>query len=71
MISIYEERGEKRGILKGHREALLILLQSKFGTIPDTVIKRVEKIKKTEELKNLTSKVLIANSLEDMGLTEN
>lgn len=64
MLTIYEERG----IIKGKRDALLKLLQYKFGALPEAVVARVQTIDTDAALDALLERVLRAITLEDMGL---
>ncbi|HSS50789.1 MAG TPA: hypothetical protein VLX28_17760 [Thermoanaerobaculia bacterium] len=56
--------GKKQGV----REALLDLLQERFGPIPDDVRQSVEKIRSEDRLTRLMKKVLTARSLKEMRL---
>lgn len=56
--------GKKQGL----REALLDLLQDRFGPIPDEVRQRVEKIRSEDRLSLLLRKVLTARTLKEMRL---
>jgi hypothetical protein len=56
--------GEKKGM----RRILLDLLQARFGSIPDEVRQRVEKIRSEDRLSRLATKVLTARSLKEMRL---
>ena len=56
--------GKKQGV----REALLDLLQERFGPIPDDVRQRVEKIRSEDRLTRVLEKVLTARSLKEMRL---
>ena len=64
MLTVYEERG----IIKGKREALLMLLQCKFGDLPEAVVARVQTIDTDAALDALLGRVLRATTLGDMGL---
>ena len=56
--------GKKQGL----REALLDLLQDRFGPIPDEIRQRVEKIRSEDRLSLLLRKVLTARTLKEMRL---
>jgi hypothetical protein len=57
-----------KGELKGRRETLLRLLAQKFGTLPESVTARVEAYESAEELDACLERILMASSLEEMGL---
>jgi predicted transposase YdaD len=65
MISIYEQRGEQRGIeigiLAGRRETLQQLLRARFPDVSSTVLSRVEQLGEAD-LSAATLRVLTANS---------
>jgi hypothetical protein len=59
-----EARGEARGREAAAREMLLVVLQQRFGTLPDAVVARVNQ--ETEEwCRNAFSQALAAGSLDD------
>ena len=64
-----EEREESRfkgrleGELKNSRDTLILLLESKFDFIPNTIIKRIEEIEDLSLLKGLTKKILAVSSI--------
>ena len=58
--------GRKRGILSALREALLLLLQKKFGEIPQTIERQIESIESNEKLNLLLTQVVSANSLSEL-----
>jgi len=66
MLTVYEERG----IIKGKRDALLKLLQCKFGDLPEAVVARVQTIDTEAAVDALLERVLGATTLEDMGLAQ-
>jgi len=63
MLTVYEERG----ILKGKRDALLKLLQYKFGEVSEAIAAKIHAIDTEAELDALLERVLTANTLADMG----
>ena len=63
-----EEKGVKAGVLKGKRETLLRLLAQKYGSLPERVTARVEVMDSKEELDACLERILMVNSLEEMGL---
>ena len=62
------EEGLKEGLLEGKREALLRQLETKFGPLPEEMISRVRAVQSLPELDSYLDRVLVAASLEDMGL---
>ena len=78
MITIYEQRGIEKGIeqgieqgiLRGKKDTLLHLMQSKFGELPVTIVAKVRSLSSVEDVNSLTDRILSAASLEQMGLTE-
>jgi hypothetical protein len=61
-----EAKGEARGEVKGEQNAILRLLQLKFGDLPPVIIKRVQAIHDLERLDALLKKVWEADSLKDI-----
>ena len=64
------EEGRTEGLLGGKRETLVRQVTSKFGTLPQELESRVLAITSVEELDTLLDRVLVAESLDDMGLTD-
>jgi predicted transposase YdaD len=62
------EEGLKEGLLEGKRETLRRQLETKFGPLPEEMISRVRAVQSLPELDNYLDRVLVAASLEDMGL---
>jgi flagellar biosynthesis/type III secretory pathway protein FliH len=66
------EQGRTEGIEQGRtaeaRNALLDLLQEKFGTVPETTIHRVEAISSIGDFRRLLRQLIHADSLAEMGL---
>jgi len=52
----------------GMREAPLLLLDEKFGSLPETVTQQVQSIDSPKELNRLLRQLIHANSLAEMGL---
>jgi hypothetical protein len=72
MLTIYEERGIEKGIeqgiIRGKREVLLRMMRSKFGELPDEVIRKLENLTDNDLLDELSVRLLIASTLEEMDL---
>lgn len=64
----WTDRVEIEGEKKGMRRVLLALLQARFGSVPDDVRQRVEKIRSEDRLTRLAERVLTARSLKEMRL---
>ena len=62
------EKGREAGLLEGKREALLHLLATKFGALPEWAMNRVQAIETAGEVNGPLERVIAAASLEEMGL---
>ena len=62
------KEGRKAGLVEGMQRALLQLMSSRFGPLPQDVRHRVEGLTSVAELEKLTRKVLRAKTLQEMGL---
>jgi predicted transposase YdaD len=62
------EQGLEKGREQGFRQALLRQLGARFGPLSDDVRRRVEAIRSTERLNQIAEQILVAHSLEEMGL---
>jgi hypothetical protein len=67
VLTVYEERG----IIKGQRKSVLQLLRLRFGDLPENVVAKIQAIEDATELDALLERAVKANSLEEMGLSEN
>lgn len=74
-----EARGWEKGVAEGAetakkeamdrmRQVVLRQMSQRFGTVPPKVRKKVQTIDSFEALATLAEKVILANSLDDMGL---
>jgi hypothetical protein len=63
-----ESQGMEKGVEKGVRQTLLRLLGLRFGPLTDDVRRRIESIRSVERLNQIADQVLVARSLEEMGL---
>lgn len=63
-------RAKARGIQQGLRSALVRQLTAKFGEMPDRVVAQIEGITDTAELYRLTDLILTAQTLKEMGLSQ-
>jgi hypothetical protein len=64
----YTQKGIEQG-LEALRRVVLRLLSQRFGSVPETVRRRVEKIEAMEPLENLHERALEVKSIEDLGLS--
>jgi hypothetical protein len=65
------EQGLKKGMEKGMqlvRQTLLRQLKLRFGPLPDAVKQQVQAISSTARLNQIADQILVARSLEEMGL---
>lgn len=62
------EKGLERGLEQGARRILLRMLGLRFGPLPEPVLHRVEAIDSLETLTQLADRVLVAKSLDELGL---
>jgi hypothetical protein len=63
-----EEKGREQGREQGVRQTLLRLLGLRFGPISEDVRRRIEAIGSVERLNQIAEQILVARSLEEMGL---
>jgi len=62
------EQGLEQGREQGVRQTLLHQLGLRFGPLSDDVKRRVEAIRSLERLNQIAEQILVARSLEEMGL---
>jgi len=69
------QKGRQEGLQKGRQEGvhafqefLLSEMADRFGPVPKTIRRRVEKIQDLDELKRLGKRLLAASSLDDLGI---
>lgn len=63
-----EERGEKRGELKAKREAILTLMQLRFDSVPEAMMKKVQSIRSLERLNALFEKTALVRSISEIDI---
>jgi hypothetical protein len=63
----YTQKGVQRGLDALHR-VVLRLLSQRFGTIPETLRRKVEAIDSMDSLSDLATRVHEVQSIDDMGL---
>lgn len=54
--------------LKGMKELVLGQLETRFGEVPAERKRRIEAIDSAEELTRLADRLLVARSLDDLGI---
>jgi flagellar biosynthesis/type III secretory pathway protein FliH len=59
------QKGLEKGILQNAREAILDVLDTRFGQVPDSVRERVNTIGSEPTLKNLLRRAVRTPSLEE------
>ncbi len=64
-----EEIGEKRGEMRGKREALISVLRVKFGRLPADVVRTIAAIDNARRLNALLRRVVTVRSLDQMRLS--
>jgi len=62
------EKGMEKGREEGFRQILLRQLGARFGPLSEDVKRRVEAIGSVERLNQIADQILVAHSLEEMGL---
>jgi hypothetical protein len=63
------DKGEIAGMEKGQRRLVLLLLETQFGPLPQSVRQRVERFN-TERLEQIAEAILKAKSLQELGLDD-
>ena len=67
-MTTWERRGLEKGREEGSRQVLLRLLGARFGPLSEDVKRRVEAIGSAERLNQIADQILVAHSLEELGL---
>jgi predicted transposase YdaD len=62
------EEGREEGRVEGMRALVAELIESRFGEVPADRRRRLEAIGSTEELMRLADRLLVARSLDDLGI---
>jgi hypothetical protein len=62
------EKGREEGRVEGMRALVAELIESRFGEVPADRRRRLEAIGSTEELMRLADRLLVARSLDDLGI---
>ncbi len=62
---------EERGMARGRQETLLDQLREKFGDVPEEIEGVVRSLQSAQEIRPYLRRVLLANTLEEMGFPAN
>jgi len=62
------ERGEARGQLAAHRENLRLLLEERFGPLPEELLQRIERTTDVERLRAALRQVLHVTALSELEI---
>ena len=65
IIEITKEQGEAKGETRTKREVIIKLLQIKFDTVPESIIKKINGIQSLTRLNSLFEKAATINTLDD------
>ncbi len=72
-ITLFEElalkEGLEKGILQNAREAILDVLDTRFGEVPDSVRERINSLCGERNLKDLHRRAILTPSLEEFQAT--
>ena len=63
MVTVYEQKGIEKGIEKGKQNTLVILLEKRFGSVPEEMDRAIRAIDSIERLDELLLSVFDAKSL--------
>ena len=62
------EVGIERGALQTGQEFLIEFIQSRFGSVPDSIEKQIQAIRDIDRLRELTRRVPRANSIDELSI---
>lgn len=62
----WSENVEARGEARGIRESLLLILQARFGTLPETLLRRIDAMSSVDELRQWVSRAALASSTREL-----
>ena len=71
VLTLSEERGIKKGLIRGQQNALLRILRRKFGDVPEEIEGIVRALPSPEAVQPYLDRILDAQRLEDMGFPAN
>lgn len=61
------QEGRSEGQIEGMRDVLLGLMKQRFGRVPLKIRAQIKTVDSKEELRRLSTKLLSAGSIEEMG----
>jgi len=64
------EECERNTAIQAKREALSLLLESKFGSLSETLISQLEAVRDVDKLNRLYRQALDAQALDEVGIPE-
>jgi len=62
------EKWKMEGRIKGKKEALIKVIELKFGAVPENLEKVINECNDLEELDRILTKVALANSIEEINI---
>ena len=62
-------RGRSEGKTEGVREAIVLVLNARFGSTPPAILEKLESIDDLDRLHEILDQALHAHSLDELGLT--
>ena len=68
LIQEGRQEGREIGAIETMQKMLVKLLNLKFGSIPQSVLQRIQTLRDTEQLDQLIGKIVTASNLQDMGI---
>ena len=68
IVQHYIEEGEKRGEIRAKREAVLKIMRVRFDSIPVSVMKKVNSIRRMDRLDALLEKAAIARGIDEIEM---
>ncbi len=63
-----EQRGEKRGEIRAKRGDVLTVLQARFDSVPDPVLKKVRSMRSLSRLDDLLRKAAVAKNVDEIEI---
>ncbi len=60
------EIGEQRGVVRAKREAILKVLHFRFGDVPDTLTRKIGRMRSLQRLDSILTQAVEVQSIEDI-----